>query len=461
VWVLVPQNIWHPSKGISNAIDQRVDIYALGIVFYEMVVGRKPYQADTPMAVILKKITTPLPRPKEYISDLPEKVEHVLFKALSRRPEDRYLTMIDFITALERLLYQHDTVIPTRSRTSLNRIWAIGLGTVLLLFLGGLYLLNFGKSLRALPASTTDKTIDTMDIPKTPLLPTIPSPVLTPTMNSTSTLVVSSTPSRIPTPTQILTIGPRIILERLKVAYLGQDGYAVIGSGCPGNDSRGELIDYHLKVNGVSTSKVVKRVLVVGDNSTLTWEWPCSNDWGLVANDGGGGNWDIFIAPSSSTRAYVIAFFYDDNSMALGMAQASSTTLLPKKNEQLSSTFSASAVGPKVILTRLTVSYLGQDGHTVVGSGCPGNDGIGKIIDYHFVVSGVSTSTTVKRVLVVGDNSTLTWEWPCSNDWGLVANDIGAGKWDVYIAPSLATQMYTVIFFYENDTMALGITQTR
>ncbi len=77
------------------------DQYALGVVFYEMLTGRKPYSADTPAAILLKQATEPLPRPSQFTRDLPEKVEKLLLKALTRNPEDRYASMAEFAKALE------------------------------------------------------------------------------------------------------------------------------------------------------------------------------------------------------------------------------------------------------------------------------------------------------------------------------------------------------------------------
>jgi serine/threonine protein kinase len=94
-----------PEQGMGKA-DERADIYALGIVFYELVTGRIPFRADTPMAMLLKKNQEPLPRPKSFIPSLPDAVENVLIKALARDPNQRYPNMSAFAIALERLLSQ-------------------------------------------------------------------------------------------------------------------------------------------------------------------------------------------------------------------------------------------------------------------------------------------------------------------------------------------------------------------
>jgi serine/threonine protein kinase len=79
------------------------DIYSLGVVLYELVTGRKPYKADTPIGVMLKQVKDPLPRPSEFVPDLPEGLENVILKALEKQPEDRYQNMSEFAAALEAL----------------------------------------------------------------------------------------------------------------------------------------------------------------------------------------------------------------------------------------------------------------------------------------------------------------------------------------------------------------------
>ncbi len=93
-----------PEQGSGREVDGRADIYSMGIIFYELITGRKPYTADTPIAVILKHMTDPLPRPSQFVNSLPEAVEKVLLKSLAKDPKDRYPDTRVFSAALENLI---------------------------------------------------------------------------------------------------------------------------------------------------------------------------------------------------------------------------------------------------------------------------------------------------------------------------------------------------------------------
>jgi basic membrane protein A len=93
-----------PEQGAGSTIDHRSDIYSLGIIFYEMVTGRVPYVAETPIAVVFKHIQDPLPSARKLKPNLPEAVELVLLKALAKQPEDRYQTAEEFVKAIQRAI---------------------------------------------------------------------------------------------------------------------------------------------------------------------------------------------------------------------------------------------------------------------------------------------------------------------------------------------------------------------
>ncbi|HEY74863.1 MAG TPA: protein kinase [Thermoflexia bacterium] len=97
------------AKGETN-LDARTDIYSLGVVLYELLVGRAPFQGDTPYAVIHDHIFTPLPLPRSLKPDLPEALERVLLKALAKDPDDRFQSVDEMIQAFEEALGDASTV---------------------------------------------------------------------------------------------------------------------------------------------------------------------------------------------------------------------------------------------------------------------------------------------------------------------------------------------------------------
>jgi serine/threonine-protein kinase len=88
------------ARGEGN-LDARTDIYSLGVVLYEMLVGQVPFQADTPFAVIHDHIFTPLPLPRSQRPDLPEAVERLLLKALAKDPDDRFQSVDELLAAFD------------------------------------------------------------------------------------------------------------------------------------------------------------------------------------------------------------------------------------------------------------------------------------------------------------------------------------------------------------------------
>lgn len=89
-----------PEQGKGEMVDYRADIYASGVILYELITGRKLFEAQNGMEVVIKQVTTkPIP-PRKYIPDLPEAVETVLLTALDKDPDKRFQSMTEFITSL-------------------------------------------------------------------------------------------------------------------------------------------------------------------------------------------------------------------------------------------------------------------------------------------------------------------------------------------------------------------------
>jgi hypothetical protein len=91
-----------PEQGKGLAVDGRTDVYSLGVVLFEMLTGRVPYEAETPMAVVIKHITDPVPVPRQVNPNIPESVEQVLLKALAKDRDDRFATAGAMVEAIRK-----------------------------------------------------------------------------------------------------------------------------------------------------------------------------------------------------------------------------------------------------------------------------------------------------------------------------------------------------------------------
>jgi serine/threonine protein kinase len=80
------------------------DIYALGVVLYELVTGKKPYTADTPAAVAIMQVTEALPLPHTLVPGFPDDAEKLILKALALNPADRFESMREFEIGLSRFI---------------------------------------------------------------------------------------------------------------------------------------------------------------------------------------------------------------------------------------------------------------------------------------------------------------------------------------------------------------------
>ncbi|MBN1955694.1 MAG: protein kinase [Anaerolineae bacterium] len=106
-----------PEQGLGRTSDERSDIYSLGVVFYQLVTGILPFDADTPMGIVMKHISDPLPMPTAVVPDLPLGLERVIARVLAKSPDQRYQTVADFLADIRRAVAGQDITPPPAELT--------------------------------------------------------------------------------------------------------------------------------------------------------------------------------------------------------------------------------------------------------------------------------------------------------------------------------------------------------
>jgi serine/threonine-protein kinase len=177
-----------PEQAQGTGTDGRADIYALGIILFEMLTGQQPYQADTPMAVAIKHITDPVPQIRKIKPNISERIDGIIQKAMAKDKNQRYATAVEMTNALLEAARHEPTKLQTKipmptmkakapaipQKKGFNALYlvipVIGIA-IMAVIAGGFFLLNWNKG-----AAQTEMPVDT--------------PTLLPLVVETSTLEI-------------------------------------------------------------------------------------------------------------------------------------------------------------------------------------------------------------------------------------------------------------------------------
>ena len=91
---------------MNRALDNRTDLYSLGVTFYQMLTGRLPFEARDPVEWVHCHVARPAPSPSKIVPEVPEPIARIVLKLLSKMPEDRYQSARGLRLDLERCLEQ-------------------------------------------------------------------------------------------------------------------------------------------------------------------------------------------------------------------------------------------------------------------------------------------------------------------------------------------------------------------
>ena len=124
-----------PEQVEGKPLTAAADIYALGVVIYELVTGRRPFTGGSAMSVAVKRLQAAPPSPRQHVADLDPTWESAILRCLERDPADRFASAADVVKALGGFEVAPGSGVATlqRKRAQRNRVLSAGVATLILL----------------------------------------------------------------------------------------------------------------------------------------------------------------------------------------------------------------------------------------------------------------------------------------------------------------------------------------
>ena len=131
-----------PEQATGDSADARSDIYSVGCLMYELLVGRPPFIGDTPVSIAFQHVSAPLPAPSDINPDMDPNLETIIKVALHKNPDDRYQDAGAMLADLRRAVRGEQVTTKIRKSSPRKRLFLIGGIAVALIVIAGSTLLT-------------------------------------------------------------------------------------------------------------------------------------------------------------------------------------------------------------------------------------------------------------------------------------------------------------------------------